>query len=82
MRASSIVVAVVRVSWAIVILPASVVVAMAKPVCSASCSVRSLFTMPLMPDVPKSFWLNSNPLLDFLFCAFGFMVFVVFSFGF
>ena len=46
---------VVRVSWAMVIVPLFVVVAMAKPIFTASSGVRSLFAMALIPEVPKSF---------------------------
>lgn len=45
---------VVRVSWAIVIVPLFVVVAMAKPIFTASSGVSCLFAMALIPEVPKS----------------------------
>jgi len=45
---------VVRVSWAMVVVPLFVVVAMAKPIFTASSGVNCLFAMSLIPEVPKS----------------------------
>ena len=53
-NACSIMGLVVRVSWAMVIVPLFVVVAMAKPIFTASSGVSCLFAMSLIPEVPKS----------------------------
>jgi len=45
----------VRVSWAMVIVPLFVVVAIAKPIFTMCSGVSCLFIMALIPEVPKSF---------------------------
>ena len=44
----------VRVSYAMVMFPEFVVVATAKPIFTICSGVKSLFIMPLIPEVPKS----------------------------